>query len=107
MSRIPPTRRCTTSLWRAFGTTIQLLIWGIVISAVIAIAVGVYSAVRQYSAGDYVFTGLSYVAIAVPPFIFGLLAMQLLGVMLKNKLGLERAAVPLRGAAGPAQTSAI
>ena len=44
---------------RALGYTIQLIFWGILVSAVIAIAIGVYSAVRQYSVGDYAFTGLS------------------------------------------------
>lgn len=87
----------TTTLWRSFGTTIQLIVWGVVISAMIAIAVGVYSAVRQYSVGDYVFTGVSYVAIAVPPFVFGLLAMQILGVMLKDWLGLDKPLFPFVG----------
>src|SRR5262249_8375566 len=41
---------------RALGFTVQLILWGVVISALIAIAVGVYSAVRQYSALDYTFT---------------------------------------------------
>jgi peptide/nickel transport system permease protein len=61
---------------RAFGFTIQLIVWGVLISAVLAIAVGVYSAVRQYSVTDYLFTGLSYVGIAMPPFWFGLIAIE-------------------------------
>lgn len=89
--------RVTTSLWRAFGTTMQLIVWGVVISALIAISVGVYSAVRQYSVGDYVFTGISYIALAVPPFVFGLIGMQVLGVMLKEKLGLDRPLFPFVG----------
>ena len=35
---------------------------------------GVYSAVKQYSVGDYAFTGLSYLGIAMPDFWLGLLA---------------------------------
>jgi len=34
-----------TKLWN----TMQLIIWGVLVSAIIAIAIGVYSAVRQYS----------------------------------------------------------
>lgn len=81
------------SVWsmisRAFGTTLQLIFWGVLFSAIIAVAIGVYSAVRQYSVADYTFSGLSYLGIAVPPFVFGLLAIQVLGVMLKDKLGLD------------------
>jgi peptide/nickel transport system permease protein len=61
---------------RSFGFTLQLIIWGVLVSAVLAIAVGVYSAVRQYSVTDYLFTGISYVGIALPPFWFGLVAIQ-------------------------------
>jgi peptide/nickel transport system permease protein len=61
---------------RAFGFTLQLIIWGVLASAALAIGVGVYSAVRQYSVTDYLFTGISYVGIALPPFWFGLVAIQ-------------------------------
>ena len=37
-----------------------------------------YSAVKQYSIGDYVLTGFSYVGLAMPPFWFGLMAIVLL-----------------------------
>jgi peptide/nickel transport system permease protein len=33
--------------------------------------------VKQYSVGDYVFTGISYIGIAMPTFLFGLLAIAL------------------------------
>ncbi len=65
-----------TALWY----TIQLIFWGILVSAILSIALGVYSAVKQYSVGDYVFTGLSYLGLALPPFVFGILAIQLLAV---------------------------
>lgn len=63
---------------RALWYTLQLIFWGILISAILAIAIGVYSAVRQYSALDYTFTGLSFIGLAMPPFWFGLLAIQFL-----------------------------
>jgi peptide/nickel transport system permease protein len=65
---------------RALGYTVQLIIWGILLSAVISISIGVYSAVRQYSALDYTFTGISFVGLAMPPFWFGLIAIQFLAV---------------------------
>ncbi len=65
---------------RSMGNTLQLIVWGTLLSALVAVAIGVYSAVRQYSAGDYVFTGLSYIGVAMPPFWFGLIAIELLAV---------------------------
>jgi ABC-type dipeptide/oligopeptide/nickel transport system permease component len=63
---------------RASWPTLQLLFWGTLVSLTIAIGIGIYSAVKQYSVGDYAFTGLSYLGIAMPPFWFGLLAIGLL-----------------------------
>jgi peptide/nickel transport system permease protein len=60
------------------GTTMHLIIWSTLLSAALAIGVGVYSAVKQYSLGDYMFTGLSYVGLAMPPFWFGLMAIVFL-----------------------------
>jgi peptide/nickel transport system permease protein len=60
------------------GTTMHLIIWSTILSAVLAIGVGVYSAVKQYSIGDYVFTGVSYLGLAMPPFWFGLMLILLL-----------------------------
>ncbi len=87
----------SSMLNRAMGNTLQLIFWGILVSAVIAIALGVYSAVRQYSPLDYFFTGLSFVGLAMPPFWFGLLAIQFLAVGPKNWFGLDE---PLFGFVG-------
>jgi peptide/nickel transport system permease protein len=69
---------------RALWNTIQLIFWGIVVSAAIAIGIGVFSAVRQYSVADYTFTSLSFIGLAMPPFWFGLVAIQFLAVGPKN-----------------------
>jgi peptide/nickel transport system permease protein len=63
---------------RALWNTVQLIFWGILVSAVVAVSIGVFSAVRQYSLPDYLFTGLSFVGLAMPPFWFGLIAIQFL-----------------------------
>jgi peptide/nickel transport system permease protein len=72
--------RVSTMVSRALGYTVQLIFWGVLISLIIAVLVGVYSAVKQYSVGDYIFTGLSYLGIAMPPFWFALLMIQFLSV---------------------------
>jgi peptide/nickel transport system permease protein len=73
----------------SFWNTFQLVAWGIVISALIAVAIGVYSALRQYSVLDYTFTGLSFIGLAMPPFFFGILAIQLFVANPKDWLGLD------------------
>lgn len=65
---------------RAFWNTLQLIVWGVLLSTVVAVGVGVFSAVRQYSVPDYLFTGLSFLGLAMPPFWFGLIAIQFLAV---------------------------
>jgi peptide/nickel transport system permease protein len=67
--------------------TSQLAFWGVLVSAGIALAVGVYSASRPYSAGDYFFTGLAFAGIAMPTFWFGLLMIQYLTYELQQLVG--------------------
>ena len=69
---------------RAMTNTLQLIIPGVIISVVVAICLGVYSAVKQYSPGDYLFTSLAFVGLALPPFWFGLMAIQFLAVQSKS-----------------------
>jgi ABC-type dipeptide/oligopeptide/nickel transport system permease component len=75
----------------ALGNTMQLIFWGVLIAAVLAVLIGVYSAVRQYSVLDYVFTGLSFVGLSMPPFWFGLIAIDFLSFRLQKPLGLHDA----------------
>jgi peptide/nickel transport system permease protein len=42
---------------------------------VVALPIGIYSAVRQYSIGDYFFTFLSFVGVAIPNFMLALILM--------------------------------
>jgi len=41
----------------------------------LAIPIGIYSAVRQHSAGDYVFTLIGFIGVAIPSFLLALLLM--------------------------------
>lgn len=79
---------------RAFWNTLQLIFFGVLLAATIAMSIGVYSAVKQYSLGDYLFTGLSYVGIAMPPFFFALMAIHFLAVEPRTWFSLEE--VPLK-----------
>src|SRR5437899_1036909 len=62
----------------ALWPSLQLLFWATIVSVILAVILGVYSAVKQYSIGDYAFTGLSYVGIAMPDFWLALMAIALL-----------------------------
>lgn len=74
---------------RAMWATVQLIFWGVLISFFLAVCVGVFSAVRQYSFPDYTFTSLSFIGLAMPPFWFGLIAIQFLAVYPKQWFGLS------------------
>lgn len=77
------TRDSVTEMTKdALWYTIQLIFFGVIVSATLAVAIGVFGALRQYSLPDYVLTGFSYLAIAMPPFWFGLLAINLLAFRL-------------------------
>lgn len=73
----------------ALWPTLQLAFWGLVAAIVIAGAISVYSAVRQYSVGDHVLTGASYIGIAMPAFWFGLILIQALAVWPREQFGLD------------------
>jgi peptide/nickel transport system permease protein len=59
---------------RDLWPSLQLLFWATIVAVSVALLLSVYSAVKQYSIGDYVFTGLAYVGIAMPAFWFALIA---------------------------------
>ena len=73
----------------ALGPTLQLIVWGVLFAVLIAGAISVYSATKQYSAGDHALTALSYIGIALPAFWFGLVLIQLLAVLPRQQLGLD------------------
>jgi len=57
--------------------TVALSLMAVLFTWLIALPIGVYSAVRQYSALDYVFTLLGFFGLAVPNFLLALVLMYL------------------------------
>ena len=55
--------------------TIALTAFTIAFTWIIGIPIGIYSAVRQHTIGDYVFTFIGFSGLAVPDFLLGLLLM--------------------------------
>ncbi len=55
--------------------TVLLSLGAIVVTWGLALPIGIYSAVRQYSIGDYVFTFIGFIGLAVPSFLLALIVM--------------------------------
>ena len=55
--------------------TVVLAAFTVAFTWLLAIPIGIYSAVRQYSVGDYTFTFLGFVGLAVPDFLLALVLM--------------------------------
>jgi peptide/nickel transport system permease protein len=62
-------------IWERMGLTLVLSISTLLFTWAIALPVGVYSAVRRYSFGDYFFTLLGFLGLAVPSFLLALVLM--------------------------------
>ena len=58
-------------------TTIALTSFTAALTWIFAIPIGIYSAVRQNSIGDYTFTFLGFTGLAVPDFLLGLVLMYI------------------------------
>jgi peptide/nickel transport system permease protein len=58
---------------RTIGHTAQVIIISETLAIILGIAVGIFSAIRQYSVFDYLFTSVSFLGYAMPVFWFALL----------------------------------
>ena len=57
------------------GMTIIVALGSIALSWLLAVPIGIYSAVKQYSLGDYIFTFLGFIGLGVPDFLLALVIM--------------------------------
>lgn len=63
--------------------TLQLMIWSFVLSLIVAIPIGIYSAVKQYSTFDYFVNLIVFLGISIPSFWLGILMILLFSVKLQ------------------------
>ena len=82
-------RSVQTMIGDALGETAPLAFWAVLVSAVLAVAIGVASARHPRSLRDYTFSTLAFAGIAVPTFWLGLLVIQLFTYELQQWLGLD------------------
>lgn len=75
--------------WERARNTMMLAIPALLLTEFIAVSIAVYSAVRQYSLGDYLTTGFSYLGLAMPTFFFGLLLQVFWGIWFQDWTGLK------------------
>jgi peptide/nickel transport system permease protein len=59
------------------GMTLALSVATLMVTWMIALPIGIYSAVKQYSPGDYVATFIGFIGVAVPDFLISLVLMYI------------------------------
>ncbi|MAE08838.1 MAG: ABC transporter permease [Bacteroidetes bacterium] len=64
-------------LYERVPRTIAISLAAILVQWVIALPIGIYSAVRKYSASDYIFTFIGFIGISIPGFMFALVLVYL------------------------------
>jgi peptide/nickel transport system permease protein len=67
--------------------TMVVTVAAILFTWAIALPIGIYSAVRQYSVGDYLFTLIGFIGLAVPSFLLALVLMYVGVVMFNASVG--------------------
>ncbi len=77
--------------------TVELFVTGMLFALIVAVILGVFSAVRQYSITDYLVTVLAYFGISMPVFFFGLVLQEIFAVKLGWFPDLGRASVDQSG----------
>ena len=73
--------RVWTMIARRLNNTAALMSVAIVIAVVLGVSLGVFTAVRQYSLWDHTLSALSFLAVAMPAFVTGILALYLFAVL--------------------------
>lgn len=73
-------------LVRSMGATLQLVTAATVFAIILGIAVGIISALRQYSVIDYTFTFTSFFLYALPSFLIGVVLKAFLAIGFNNWL---------------------
>jgi peptide/nickel transport system permease protein len=82
--RILRDRPVSDLLLSRLSKTLQLIGLSTLLSLLIGIPLGVYSAVKQYSRFDYLFTSLAFMGSAMPTFFFGILMIIIFSIVPKE-----------------------
>ncbi len=74
-------------VWSRLSLTVILALATLVFTWAVAFPVGIYSAVRQYSIGDYFFTGVGFIGLAIPNFLLALVLMYVAFKVFNQSVG--------------------
>lgn len=74
-------------IWERMALTLVLTFSTLLMTWAIALPIGVYSAVRKYSIGDYFFTLISFLGLAIPSFLLALVLMYVAAVEFGQDVG--------------------
>lgn len=64
--------------------TLQLMGLSFLFSLLLGVPLGIYSALRQYSTFDYIFTTLAFMGSAMPTFFFGIMMIVIFSILLRG-----------------------
>jgi len=64
-------------IWERVWLTVWISLLCVIITWAISFPIGIYSAVKQYSIGDYIFTLIGFIGVSVPSFLVALVVMYL------------------------------
>ena len=74
-------------IWERMALTLLLTFSTLLVTWGVALPIGVFSAVKKYSIGDYVVTFLSFLGLAVPSFLLALVLMYVAAVEFGQNVG--------------------
>lgn len=74
-------------IWERMALTLLLTVSALLLTWGIALPVGVFSAVKKYSVGDYIVTFLSFLGLAIPSFLLALVLMYVAAVHFGQNVG--------------------
>lgn len=74
-------------LWARFLITLRLVIPATIVAAILGIALGVLSAIRQYSVADHVSTAFAYLFFSTPVFVLAILLKEFFAIHVNQALG--------------------
>lgn len=84
-------------IWERLGYTLLITVSAMLFAWAVAVPLGIYSAVRQYSVADYAFTLGALAGLATPPFLLALVFLY---------IGFEVFGIPIGGLFSPAYREA-
>lgn len=64
-------------IWSRLQLTLMISVSSLLLTWLIALPIGIYSAVYQYSIGDYIATFLGFIGLAIPNFLLALILMYI------------------------------